>query len=94
MGEVYRARGARLGRDVALELLPAAFASDPERQARFQCEYPPPSRAGEMTGRSSRSLVTAARKLLERLKVERESSPSQPEPLVPACQSIRIRMLC
>jgi len=38
MGEVYRARDSKLGRDVALKLLPAAFASDPERMARFERE--------------------------------------------------------
>ena len=38
MGEVYRARDSKLGRDVALKVLPAAFASDPERMARFQRE--------------------------------------------------------
>jgi Tol biopolymer transport system component len=38
MGEVYRAHDARLGRDVALKILPAAFASDPERIARFDRE--------------------------------------------------------
>ena len=38
MGEVYRARDAKLGRDVALKLLPAAFAGDPERLARFHRE--------------------------------------------------------
>src|SRR5687768_8273433 len=38
MGEVYRARDARLKREVALKILPDAFASDPERIARFQRE--------------------------------------------------------
>ena len=38
MGEVYRARDARLGRDVALKILPAAFLSDPDRLARFERE--------------------------------------------------------
>ena len=38
MGEVYRARDSRLGRDVALKILPDAFASDPDRLARFQRE--------------------------------------------------------
>ena len=38
MGEVYRARDTRLKRDVALKVLPEAFADDPERMARFQRE--------------------------------------------------------
>ena len=38
MGEVYRARDTRLGRDVALKILPDAFALDPERVARFKRE--------------------------------------------------------
>jgi Protein kinase domain len=38
MGEVYRARDARLRRDVALKLLPATVAADPDRPARFTRE--------------------------------------------------------
>src|SRR6202047_903719 len=38
MGEVYRARDTKLKRDVALKVLPDAFARDPERMARFQRE--------------------------------------------------------
>src|SRR5487761_1884979 len=37
-GEVNRARDARLGRDVALKVLPEAFAADAERMARFRRE--------------------------------------------------------
>src|SRR5262245_25382519 len=38
MGEVYRAHDTRLGRDVALKVLPAAFSSDPDRVRRFEQE--------------------------------------------------------
>jgi serine/threonine protein kinase len=38
MGEVYRARDTRLRRDVAVKVLPAAFAADPDRLARFEQE--------------------------------------------------------
>ena len=38
MGEVFRARDTRLGRDVAIKALPAVFAQDPERAARFERE--------------------------------------------------------
>jgi hypothetical protein len=36
MGEVYRAHDSKLGRDVAIKILPSEFARDPERVARFR----------------------------------------------------------
>ena len=38
MGEVFRARDSRLGRDIAIKVLPAAMAHDPDRLARFRRE--------------------------------------------------------
>jgi eukaryotic-like serine/threonine-protein kinase len=38
MGEVYRARDQRLGRDVAVKILPASLAADPDRLRRFEQE--------------------------------------------------------
>ena len=38
MGEVYEAHDTKLGRNVAIKVLPAAFVNDPERLARFQRE--------------------------------------------------------
>src|SRR5713101_6852382 len=38
MGEVYRARDTRLGRDVAVKVLPSSFSADAQRLHRFQQE--------------------------------------------------------
>jgi serine/threonine protein kinase len=38
MGEVYRARDTRLGRDVAIKVLPQHLSSNPELKERFDCE--------------------------------------------------------
>ena len=38
MGEVYRARDPRLGREVAIKVLPASFSQDPDRLKRFEAE--------------------------------------------------------
>ena len=39
MGQLYRARDKKVGRDVAIKILPDAFASDRDRLARFQREH-------------------------------------------------------
>jgi len=41
MGEVYRARDTKRGREVAIKVLPASLTSDPERLARFTREAHP-----------------------------------------------------
>ena len=47
MGEVYRTRGTRLGREVALEILPEDRSSDPGRLRRFESEVRNAAQIGE-----------------------------------------------
>jgi len=46
MGEVYRARDTRLGRDVAIKTLSGSFAGHPDRRARFEREARPTQAVG------------------------------------------------
>ena len=78
MGEVFRARDTKLGREAAIKVLPAAFAQDHERLARFKREaqilasltHPNVARrAADARGRSEILLVFNFPEELKRLVV-------------------------
>ena len=74
MGEVYRASDTKLGRDVALKVLPADLARDPDRLARFQREAR--AVAGSTIPTSSRSTRSRSSNL-RRSQVRRASTSSR-----------------
>lgn len=53
MGEVYRAKDPRIGRDVAIKILPACFAEDAERLRRFEQEARPAGSLNHTTQQNS-----------------------------------------
>ena len=54
MGEVYRATDTKLNRAVAIKVLPAAFAAEPERLARFEREAKLLAEVERLVGRTAR----------------------------------------
>ena len=78
MGEVYRARDPRLGRDVAIKLIPETFATDASRLHRFEQEARAagPAQSSEHPGRLRRR--RPRRRAVHRLRAARGRIAAQP----------------
>ena len=98
MGEVYRARDTKLGRDVALKVLPDLFADDPERLARFQREARVVTNPAMAKGRPERRpifppLQIRCKRRGEGWSGRRDSNPGPPAPkagALPGCATPRL----
>jgi hypothetical protein len=76
MGEVYRATDMKLGRDVAIKVLPAAVAQDADRVARFEREARLPENSSQGTSRSVGAPGRSATMPSRSVWVETRSLPS------------------
>jgi serine/threonine protein kinase len=90
MGEVYRARDARLDRDVAIKILPEAFARDAERLARFEREAKTLASLNHPNIAATiwRSGLRAGRSPSMRRSRSRGRSPARSKPRTTAASSI------
>jgi hypothetical protein len=59
MGEVYRARDTKLGRDVATKILPPQFASDPDRRMPFSRQAPSGAGGADIGGAAQQAIEGA-----------------------------------
>ena len=73
MGEVYRARDTKLGRDVAIKILLSLFTNDPDRRARFEREARLLASLNHPTSRRSTGWKTRTCRLSQGRDVSRRS---------------------
>jgi len=98
MGEVFRARDTKLDREVAIKVLPAAFAAEPERLARFEREASTLAsrskrarRSGSCANAAGRTLIATSRPSL--VSFARYTSPIPPTPMAAVISCVPRRAL-